>query len=86
MIKITLNVEGMKCPKCEAHMNEAVKAAFKVKEVVSSHEKNETVIICKNDIAEESLREITAQAGYELKGVEKETYEEKKGFFSLFKK
>ena len=39
LIKITLSIEGMRCVKCEAHMNEAIKEAMKVKKVSSSHEK-----------------------------------------------
>ena len=45
MFKITLNIEGMKCVKCSARMDEAVRNAFPVEKVTSSHEKKETVII-----------------------------------------
>ena len=37
MIKYTLKIDGMMCGMCEAHINEAVRAAFKVKKVSSSH-------------------------------------------------
>ena len=43
MVKVTVNVEGMMCGHCEAHVNEAIKKAFGVEEVVSSHESNTTV-------------------------------------------
>lgn len=43
MIKVTVNVEGMMCPHCEAHVNEAVKKAFGVEDVVSSHENKTTI-------------------------------------------
>lgn len=33
MIKMTLNVEGMACQMCEAHINDAVRRDFKVKKV-----------------------------------------------------
>lgn len=86
MLKITLNIEGMKCPNCENHMNEAIRKNFDVEEVTSSHTKNETVIITENDIDESKLSEIVAEEGYDYKGITKETYE-KKGFFSkIFKK
>ena len=37
MVKITVGIEGMACGMCEAHINEAVRNAFQVKKVTSSH-------------------------------------------------
>ena len=39
MYKITLDVDGMACGMCEAHVNDAVRKAFQVKKVTSSHMK-----------------------------------------------
>ena len=39
MTTITVNVTGMMCGHCEAHVTKAVKEAFGVEDVVSSHEK-----------------------------------------------
>ena len=50
MIEITVKVDGMKCPMCEAHVNEAVKNAFNVSRVASSHDSGETVITASSDI------------------------------------
>ena len=58
MLKITLNVEGMMCPRCEARVSKAIENAFAVKEVKSSHEKNQTVILCEAPIAEDALRAV----------------------------
>ena len=44
MTTITVNVTGMMCGHCEAHVTKAVKEAFGVEDVVSSHEKGTTVI------------------------------------------
>lgn len=85
MVKITLGVEGMKCVKCEAHMDETVRNMFAVEKVTSSHDNNETVIFSEEDIADEMLQEAVASAGYTLTGVAREQYEEK-GLFGLFKK
>ena len=30
MVKITLNIEGMVCGMCEAHINEAIRKEFKL--------------------------------------------------------
>ena len=56
MKKITVRVEGMVCGMCEAHVNDAVRRAFKVKKVSSSHSKGRTEIIAPEDIPDEELR------------------------------
>ena len=50
MLKITLQVDGMMCGMCEAHVNDAVRKAFPVKKVTSSHSKGQTVILTEQDI------------------------------------
>lgn len=85
MTKITLAVEGMKCVRCEAHMDETVRKTLSVEKVTSSHEKKETEIIATEDIADEKLQEVVAEAGYQLLGITREPYE-KKGLFGIFKK
>ena len=83
MIKTTLNIEGMMCPRCEKHMNEAIEQAFHVEKVTSSHSKNQTEVLSEAPLDEELLKSTVEAAGYELKGVASEPYE-KKGF-KLFK-
>jgi len=58
MIKLTIKIEGMACGMCEAHINEAVRNAFQVKKVTSSHTKRQTVIITEKDIPEQELRNV----------------------------
>ena len=45
MYQITLNIDGMMCAMCESHVNDAVRNAFPVKKVTSSHSRGETVIL-----------------------------------------
>ena len=45
MIQTTVKVSGMACSMCEAHINDAVRGAFPVEKVTSSHSKGETVIL-----------------------------------------
>lgn len=80
MVKITVGIEGMACGMCEAHINEAVRNAFPVKKVTSSHTKKQTVIIAENDIPEEKLKSVITKAGYDLVFAASEPYE-KKGLF-----
>jgi copper chaperone CopZ len=83
MTKTTLKIDGMMCPMCEAHMNEAIRKAFDVKKVTSSHTKKETEILSEAPLDEEKIKTTVAAAGYTLLGVASEPCE-KKGF-SLFK-
>lgn len=84
MVKTTLKIDGMMCGMCEAHMNDAIRAAFKVKKVTSSHAKGETVVISEDKLDEAKLRETVGATGYKLEGVTEEPYE-KKGLFSFGK-
>ena len=62
---------------CEAHINEAVRNAFRVKKVTSSHTKKQTIIIAENDISEQELSAVIAKAGYGVVSVSSEPYEKK---------
>ena len=83
MIKLTVEIEGMVCGMCEAHINDALRNAFSVKKVTSSHTKKQTVIIAEKDIPEQELKDAIAKTGYEVVSVSSEPYE-KKGLFSVF--
>lgn len=85
MYKITLKVEGMSCGMCESHVNDVVRKTADVKSVVSSHGKNQTVILCDHEIDEEAVKRAIEEQGYRVTAVAKEPYE-KKGFFSFLKK
>lgn len=84
MVRITVGIEGMACGMCEAHINEAVRNAFRVKKVTSSHTKKQTVILAEREILEQELKNVVAKAGYDVVSVDSEPYE-KKGLFSAFR-
>lgn len=85
MTKITIDVEGMACGMCEAHVNEAIRNAFQVKKVTSSYTKKQTVILTEQDISERELKDAVAKAGYDAVAVSREPYE-KKGLFGMGRK
>lgn len=85
MIQTTVKVSGMMCGMCEAHINDAVRRAFPVKKVTSSHKKGETVIVSEQAIPEEALRAAIAATGYEVTSVTTGAVQ-KQGFFSRFRK
>lgn len=78
MYKISMHVEGMMCPMCEKHMNEAIKKAFGVKKVTSSHTDKKTEILSKVSLSEEEVRAAVAETGYQISEF---SCEEKKGLF-----
>ena len=84
MVKITLEVEGMACGMCESHVNEAVRKAFPVKKVTSSHTKRRTEVIAEAPIEEAALKAAVEATGYSVRSVRTEPYE-KRGL-SLFRK
>lgn len=84
MTKYTAKIEGMMCGMCEAHMNDAIRKAFQVEKVSSSHTKHETEIVSEAPLDEALLEKTVAATGYELKGISSEPYEKKR--FSLFGK
>ena len=84
MFKITLDIEGMACGMCEAHINDAVRQAFPIKKVTSSHSKNSTEIIAAMPIDDEKLKKVIEATGYKVCGIHTQPCE-RRGF-SLFKK
>lgn len=84
MKQITLKIDGMMCGMCESHVNDAVRRAFPVKKVTSSHSKGETVILTEADIPEEALRRAIGETGYTVLAVQSSPYE-KKGLFGRLK-
>ena len=51
MWKYTVEVNGMVCGMCEAHVNDAIRKAFPVKKVSSSRSKSQTVILSETERA-----------------------------------
>ena len=66
MKEIRVGVEGMMCPMCEAHVNDAVRTAFDVKKVTSSHKKKQTVIQTSAEISEQQIKEVIEKTGYQV--------------------
>ena len=74
MIKYVVSVDGMQCGMCEAHVNDAVRQAFPVKKVRSSHTKKETVVVTDREIDPERLKEVIDKTGYTVLSVNIEVY------------
>ena len=85
MIKTTIKVNGMMCPMCEAHVNDAVRNNLVVKKTASSHKNSECVILSDTPLDEAKLREVIEKEGYTTGDIIT-AEEEKKSIFSIFKK
>ena len=84
MYRYTLEVDGMMCGMCEAHVNETVRKNFDVKKVKSSVNKRETVIECENLLDEDKLKKAIDDTGYSVINIYKEEIG-KKGLFGFLK-
>lgn len=80
MIETTLKIDGMACSMCESHINDAIRSAFSVKKVHSSHKNGVTVILSENSLPDNKIREVIQSTGYKLLSVTEKPYE-KKGLF-----
>ncbi len=69
-MKTRLTITDMACGMCEAHVNDAIRKAFPVKKVKSSHRRNLTVIVSDGPLDEQRLREVIAASGYTLTDIE----------------
>ena len=85
MTETVLKIDGMMCGMCEAHVNDAIRNAFAVKKVSSSHTKGETEIISAEPLDAEKLAEVVKNTGYTLNGISSEPCQ-KEGIFSFLKK
>lgn len=64
MFETTVTVEGMMCDMCQAHINDAVRAALPVKKVSSSRKKGETVILTEDEPDAAVIRDAITATGY----------------------
>ena len=77
MIKTTLHINDMACGMCEAHINDAIRNAFKIKKVSSSHKKNITEILSEMPLDENEVRKVIGDSGYTLVSIDAGPYEKK---------
>ncbi len=82
MYKTTVKIDGMACSMCEAHVNDAVRRAFKVKKVTSSHKSGTCTILSETAPGQAELAAALDPTGYRVLSVESEPYQ-KKGLFGF---
>ena len=84
MFETIVTVDGMMCGMCESHVNDAIRKAFPVKKVTSSHKKGETVILTEQPVDEQAVRYALAETGYDVTAGASHPFT-KKGLFGFRK-
>ena len=85
MIRITVQVDGMMCGMCEAHVSDTVRRSLPVSKVTSNHKKKVTVILTKQDIDDSLIEAAIKESGYTCLGITREE-EKPRGLSALFKR
>lgn len=65
-----LHVEGMKCQRCAAHVEEALAAVGGVEESVIDMDAKTALVILSQEVPDEALRNAVVEAGYTVEGIE----------------
>ena len=85
MLKIVLEVEGMRCGMCETHVkthvNDIVRRVEGVRKVASSHAKGRTEVIAEDGVDIARIKAAITAQGYTVGGIQSQPYE-KHGLFS----
>lgn len=69
MTNTTLEIKGMMCPHCEAHVRKALEQMEGVTVISVSHEAANAVVETAVPVSEDTFRAVIADAGYELTGI-----------------
>ena len=81
MNKVTVQVDGMMCGMCEAHICETIRRAFpNAKKVKASRTHREATFLCEDAVDELKLKQAIADTGYTAGEVTFAPYE-KRGLF-----
>lgn len=81
MNKYTLNIDGMMCAMCEAHIQDAIRKAIPgAKKVTASRSRGEASFLSEDTVDESFLREAISSTGYTCTEISSEAYR-KKGWF-----
>ena len=85
LIQTRVEVEGMMCGMCEAHVNDAVRKAIPVKKVSSSHTKGETIILTEGTPDMQLIRKAISDTGYTVRKIESQSLPVKQTLKPVFR-
>ena len=64
----TVKINGMMCPKCEAHVKKALEALPGVESAAPSHEAGNAVLTLSAEVSDAAIKAAVEEAGYEFVG------------------
>ena len=65
----TMEIEGMSCMHCAKKVEDSLKALKGVKNVTVNLEEKKATVVMKQEIANETLKNVVEELGYEVKGI-----------------
>ena len=65
-----INIEGMMCPHCEAHVKKALEAIKGVESATPSHTEKKAVVMLNAPVSDETLKATVIAQGYKVLGIE----------------
>ncbi|MCR5786759.1 MAG: heavy-metal-associated domain-containing protein [Acholeplasmatales bacterium] len=66
MNKIEINIDGMMCGMCEAHVNDLFRRHIIIKKIKSNHYMKKTIIITEEDPSDELIKSSLEGSGYNV--------------------
>ena len=65
-MQITMKIEGMMCPHCEAHVKKALEGVAEVREAIVSHKDGTAIVTLDADAAPVTLKKAVEEQGYKV--------------------
>ena len=65
-MQITMKIEGMMCPHCEAHVKKALEGVTEVREAIVSHKDGTAIVTLDADAAPVTLKKAVEEQGYKV--------------------
>ena len=65
-MQITMKIEGMMCPNCEAHVKKALEGVAEVREAVVNHKDGTAIVTLDADAAPVTLKKAVEEQGYKV--------------------
>ena len=66
VMQITMKIEGMMCPHCEAHVKKALEGVAEVREAIVSHKDGTAIVTLDADVAPVTLKKAVEEQGYKV--------------------
>lgn len=66
----TIKIEGMMCPRCEAHVKKALEAIAGVESATPSHTEKKAVVVLNAPVDDATLKAAVEADGYTVLGIE----------------